>query len=124
MTQRPFARVVLACASLLLIGRIASAQTCSPPGLVAWWPGERSAVDVAGSHDGTLVGGGTFAPGIVGSAFKFDGTNSVQVPDSPALDPTNAITVEAWINPIPSRETSSRSLSRTAQMTEPAIRWM
>jgi len=103
MTTRRVARVVVTCASLLLIGRLASAQTCSPPpGLVAWWPGESSAVDVSGSHNGTLVGGVTFVPGIVGSAFNFNGTDSsVQVPDSPALNPTAAITVEAWINPVP-----------------------
>ena len=68
-----------------------------PGGLVA---GRRQAIDVTGAHPGTMVGGATFAPGVVGSAFSFNGTNSVQVPDSPALNPTNEITVEAWINPM------------------------
>ncbi len=101
MSLRRIARIVISCASLLLTGQLAFAQTCQPPGLVAWWPGENSAADATGVHNGNLVGGMTFAPGIVGSAFKFNGTNSVRVPDAPALNPTNAITAEAWINPSP-----------------------
>lgn len=91
------------CALVLLTGRVAVAQTCSlsASGPVAWWPGEGSAADVTGLHDGTLVGGVTFVPGMVGSAFSLDGNSFVRVPDSPALNPTNAITVEAWINPTP-----------------------
>jgi hypothetical protein len=35
---------------------------------------------------------------MVAQAFSFDGTNSyVQIPDAPALKPTN-LTVEAWVN--------------------------
>ena len=33
--------------------------------------------DVAGNHDGTLLNGTTFAPGIVGQAFSFDGVDDV-----------------------------------------------
>ena len=41
-----------------------------PSGCVAWWPGAGSGVDVAGTHDGTLVNGVLFFPGEVGRAFR------------------------------------------------------
>ncbi len=70
-----------------------------PPGLVSWWPGEGNANDIAGTNNGTLVGGVSFASGEVGQAFSFDGVNgSVIVPDSSSLRLTNQLTIEAWIN--------------------------
>ena len=72
--------------------------TCPTPGLVAWWPAEGNADDVAGSHNGTLQNGATFAPGKVGSAFSLNGTNAnVSIPDAPALRFTNAMSVAGWI---------------------------
>jgi hypothetical protein len=68
-------------------------------GLVSWWKGEGNASDSWGGNRGTLVGGVTFAPGLVGQAFRFNGTDRVVVPDSPSLDLTAAVTLEAWINP-------------------------
>jgi len=44
-----------------------------PPGLVSWYPGEGHADDIKGSHHGTLQRGVTFAAGVVGQAFSFDG---------------------------------------------------
>ena len=70
----------------------------APSGLVGWWPAEGNANDIVGTNNGTLKGGATAsAPGVVGSAFQFDGTNGyVQIPDSPVFHPTN-LTVEAWV---------------------------
>jgi Concanavalin A-like lectin/glucanases superfamily/Immunoglobulin I-set domain len=81
---------------------VLSPGSCFPPpaGIISWWPGERSGIDIYGTNNGTLVGGVTFAPGEVGQAFSLNGTSQyVDVPDSPSLNPTNAITCEAWINP-------------------------
>jgi hypothetical protein len=78
----------------------AAAPSCipAPDGLVGWWTGDGSAVDIAGTNNGVLIGGATAnAPGVVGMAFDLDGTNAlVRIPDSPALRPTN-LTIEAWV---------------------------
>src|SRR5882762_8022092 len=76
------------------------AATClaPPPGLVGWWPGEGNGNDIAGTNNGVLQGGATAsAPGEVGQAFSFNGTNNfVQIPDSPVLRPAN-LTIETWV---------------------------
>jgi hypothetical protein len=86
---------------LLSAFRAWSADCVPPPsGLVAWWPGEGHANDIAGTNNGTLVNGATFARGQVGSAFSFNGgLDSVVVPDSDSLRFTTEFTIEAWINP-------------------------
>jgi alpha-tubulin suppressor-like RCC1 family protein len=77
-----------------------AAASCfsAPPGLVGWWPGDGAANDIASTNNGLLQGGATAnAAGIDGQAFSFDGTNSfVQIPNAPALQPTN-LTIEAWV---------------------------
>ena len=74
----------------------------TPPadGLIAHWPAEGNANDIAGGNHGTLQGGATFAPGIVGQAFSFDGVDSlVEVPAAADLyqEGSTSITVQAWI---------------------------
>jgi hypothetical protein len=68
------------------------------PGLVAWWRAENNALDSASTNDGALYAG-EYANGKIGRAFKLDGYQS-QV-GAPALDlsTTDAITIEAWVNP-------------------------
>ena len=71
-----------------------------PPksGLVSWWPGEGNADDIVSAHNGVRYTGVSFAPGLVGQAFSFDGlTGYIYVPDSPGLNPPTALTIEAWI---------------------------
>ena len=72
-----------------------------PPGMVSWWPGDGNANDIWDGNPGTLQGGATFALGEVGQAFSFNAsTNSgVLVPSSASLNPTEAITIDAWVNP-------------------------
>lgn len=88
---------------VLLGGRtpFARAQTCvePPEGLVSWWPGDGKTEDIVDGNHGTLQNGATFANGMVGQAFSFDGVDAgVEVPDAPSLSfNTNApISVELW----------------------------
>src|SRR3954471_5623734 len=85
----------------LLATNNAVAQTCTPPppNMVSWWPGDGNANDIQGSNNGTLQNGATFAPGMVGQAFRFDGVDDyVRVPDSANLYPgAGSLTVDAWI---------------------------
>jgi hypothetical protein len=88
-------------AVLCFLSSSASAQTCVPPpaGLVSWWPGGGNATDIVDSNDGTLQGDATFAPGMVGQAFSFDGIDDiVSVPNSPNLNfsSTSPMTVDLW----------------------------
>jgi uncharacterized delta-60 repeat protein len=76
--------------------------TCVPAlsGKALWHKAEGNALDSSGNNNnGTLVNGATFAPGKVGQAYTFSGTDYVQVPDSPSLDVTTEFTMDAWINP-------------------------
>lgn len=78
------------------------AQQCVPPpdGLASWWPGDGDAADIAGGNGGTLLGGTTFATGLVVQAFSFDGMDDfVNVPPDPTLDfGTDDFTVDLWLN--------------------------
>jgi sialidase-1 len=75
-------------AGFFAMGGAARALAMLPPvtsGLIAYWPGENTAVDASGNgHNGALVNGG-YTTGVVGSAFNLQGTgNYVEVPDSAA----------------------------------------
>jgi len=53
-----------------------SSQCVQPPaGLIDWWTADGNIYDIVGGHHGTLVGGTTFVPGMVGQAFSFDGVD-------------------------------------------------
>jgi hypothetical protein len=80
-----------------------------PPDMVAWWRGEPTAdgtvPDLIGGHGGGFFSGAVPAPpsysadGEVGSAFAFDGTVYVQVPDAQDLRVLE-LTAEAWVFPL------------------------
>ena len=80
-----------------------STQTAEPtpeqpsPRLLHWWTGDGHSNDEVGGNDGTMTGNVTFAPGIVGQAFSFDGSGSVDLGDLGATTPSGAIAF--WINP-------------------------
>ena len=70
----------------------------SPSGQVSWWKGEGNALDQVDGNNGVLFNGAGFDAGIVGQAFRFNGSSNsyVEVADSPTLRFTNALTIECW----------------------------
>src|SRR5262249_16680118 len=69
----------------------------SPNGLISWWKGDGNALDSIGGNNGVLQGT-NYATGEAQQAFDFNGVNQyVQIPDAPSLNPTNALTLEAWV---------------------------
>jgi hypothetical protein len=96
--RRGWGWVFLLAAGLLTAVRV-TAQTCdpAPSGMIGWWPGDGNANDIFSTNNGNLVGTTVDTPGIVGTAFWFDGTNDyVWIPDAPVLHPAN-LTVESWM---------------------------
>jgi len=68
-----------------------------PSGLVAWWPGDNNASDIIGGNDGTLNGGATYAPGMVGQALSFDGLDGyVESPSNGVPIGSSARSVAFW----------------------------
>lgn len=73
------------------------------PGLVGYWPGDGTARDLAGGHDGALLNGATYACGRYGQAFSFDGfDDQVFIPAAADLDVGQAdgFSFAAWIFPM------------------------
>jgi hypothetical protein len=70
-------------------------------GLVAWYPFNGNANDSSGhGHNGTIYGATLTADrfGNANSAYIFNGINNyIEVPYNLELNPTNAITISAWI---------------------------
>ena len=90
---------------VLILAGLSSAQDLTE-GLVGWWKFDEGsgavAADSSGNgNDGTLHGPVEWTTdGKIGGAMAFTGPyNYVLVPDAPSLNPTNGITIAAWINP-------------------------
>jgi len=72
------------------------------PDLAAWWTLDEKAGTIAhdrsrNANHGTIIGA-TPASGLIGGALYFDGlSNRVNIPDSPHLHFTTALTVETYI---------------------------
>jgi len=79
------------------------AANCTPPpqGIVAWWQGEGNAMDTIGGGYGFLEPGTSFAPGMVGQCFSFDGVNGcvMNTNTPPLTNITNSFTIEFWAYP-------------------------
>jgi hypothetical protein len=86
---------------LLAIPCLAQIPNCvpAPPGLVGWWRGDGNADDSFGTNNGTTINSVDFETGQVGQCFHFvSGPNPrVFVPDNPAFQLTNSLTIEGWI---------------------------
>lgn len=78
-----------------------TAQCVQPPsGMVAWLPGENNGKDIVGGNTGTEQYGATYADGMVGRAFSFDGLNDyVFVPNTSNIDGGTQATYDAWVFP-------------------------
>jgi hypothetical protein len=87
---------VLAC----LAGTLQWSQAAGtlPPGAVGYWPGDGDALDHAGTNNGTLENGPTYAQGRMGLGFAFTNNQDVSIAYSTNLVLTSC-TVQAWIKP-------------------------
>ena len=80
-------------------GQSQAACVAQPADAVSWWQAEDNGVDNIGANDGTMTNGATFAGGLVGRGFSFDGVDDhLSVPDAPSLRPAQ-FSVAAWVNP-------------------------
>jgi hypothetical protein len=71
-------------------------------GLVGWWPFNGNANDESGNGNNGLVNGPSLTSdrfGNAGKAYSFSGQNGVdiQVPASPSLQPTAALSLSIWV---------------------------
>ena len=84
------------CAFAILASSAPANAAVISNGLVGYWPGDGNAND-ASPNANHGVFGGTYVPGVFGSAFDLS-TGTVNIPDSPAyaLDPN--LTVSFWFN--------------------------
>ena len=70
----------------------------TPANIVGWWPGDGNTYDLARTNFAVLNAGATYGAAMASHGFSFDGSDDyVEVPNAPDLNPTNAITLEAWV---------------------------
>jgi Concanavalin A-like lectin/glucanases superfamily len=81
-----------------LVGH-AVGQSCviPPAGLISWWPADGNANDIQGVNNGILLDGATFATGMVGKAFSFDGTSRVSAPTTGLPIGNSDRTLDLWV---------------------------
>ena len=98
--------------SLTAFGTLTTQAAPPTTGLVSWWRGDGNASDSWDSNNGSLLNGGSYSAGAIGTGFSFDGVDDhVRVADSPNLRLTTAFTLAAWVNPA-SRGTYDEILSK------------
>jgi hypothetical protein len=91
-----------ASAANTMVETTALAATPLPSGATNWWKAEGNATDSLGGKGGTLNGSATFATGMVGQAFSFNGANGyVALPSNAFPFPstgtsTAPFTLELW----------------------------
>lgn len=83
------------------LSREVPAGPCAPriADLSAWWPGESDGHDLVTGRLATLHGGARSVPGLVGSAFDFDGTSGyAEVTKDSGLElGTSDFTIMVWV---------------------------
>jgi hypothetical protein len=85
------------CAPLYVPGASRSRCAPVPAGIVGWWPGDGSAVDIVGKNDGSPEGPVAYAPGMVGQAFQFDGTDDIVTTTDGLPVIAQDRTIELWV---------------------------
>ena len=89
-------------------------RVCSdaPSGVISWWRAEGSAEDVFGAALGRLSNGASYASGVAGQAFKFDGVDDKFEAPLAAMFPTgnSPRTIETWVNVDPAMANNSAIL--------------
>ncbi len=103
---------VLGSESLGENARTAVDLTCTPVprSVVSWWAAEGDARDLFGTNHGTFRNGVSFANGIIGQAFSFDGTDDY-IDNSPLGWLSDTFTIEFWARPSASRVSTVESVS-------------
>jgi len=93
---------LMALGASFFCGPLAQAQVtpCFPPpsGIQAWYRAETNTTDWVNGINGTFVGTASYTNGEVHTAFNFDGSSYITVPDSATLHFSRTMTAEAWIN--------------------------
>ncbi|MBM4029686.1 MAG: LamG domain-containing protein, partial [Planctomycetes bacterium] len=91
---------------LLAVPGMVVATRAAEPGLVGWWQfnegsGTKAADSSGNNNDGTLSGPVTWAESHDGTTcLSFNGPyNFVRVPNHASLNPTDQISICAWVNP-------------------------
>ena len=80
-----------------------SAPCVQPPvDMVSWWPGEGNATDIIDGNSGTLQGGTSFTPAVVGQGFTFASDNDrVTIAHNTNLDvQASGFTADFWMRGI------------------------
>ena len=105
MEKRGLTTIALVSLMLFSVFAVApvSAELVCPPGMVSYWKFDEGsgtiAYDSVNENQG-LIHGATWTTGRVDAALSLDGVDDyIEVADSPSLDITDAITLEAWIRP-------------------------
>ena len=68
-----------------------------PEGLVGWWPAEGNAEDIRYANHGVLVDGASYAAGLIGEAFNFNGNGRVISPTSDLPTGDSDRTLALWV---------------------------
>ena len=68
-----------------------------PAGIVSWWPGDETPVDIVGFNMGTLYNGVSYSEGEVGQAFNFTQVDDwVLAPGAGVID-LQQLTIDFWV---------------------------
>jgi Tol biopolymer transport system component len=77
--------------------QVPSSCVTPPSGLLSWWDGDGNANDLMNRNQGALHNGATFATGLVGEAFSFDGVDDYVSAPGMSIDSLQQLTIEAWV---------------------------